>query len=83
MATLFRCPCCGYMTLDERCEYDICPVCFWEDDGTDDHNADSVSGPNHGLSLTQARLNYRTFGASEADMLPHVRPPRPGEIPRN
>ncbi len=28
----FECPCCGYLTLDERGTYDICPVCFWEDD---------------------------------------------------
>lgn len=26
------CPCCGYLTLVERGGYDICPVCFWEDD---------------------------------------------------
>ena len=24
--------CCGYRTLDERGAFDICPVCFWEDD---------------------------------------------------
>lgn len=28
----FACPCCGYLTLDERGGYDICPVCYWEDD---------------------------------------------------
>lgn len=28
----YKCPCCGYYTLDERGGYDICPVCFWEDD---------------------------------------------------
>lgn len=28
----FVCPCCGCRTLDERGAYDICPVCFWEDD---------------------------------------------------
>ena len=27
-----RCLCCGYRTLDERGAYDICPVCFWEDE---------------------------------------------------
>lgn len=27
-----RCLCCGYRTLDERGAFDICPVCFWEDD---------------------------------------------------
>lgn len=26
------CLCCGYRTLDERGIFDICPVCFWEDD---------------------------------------------------
>lgn len=28
----YKCLCCGYKTLDTRGEYDICPVCFWEDD---------------------------------------------------
>lgn len=28
----FACPCCGCLTLEERGGYDICPVCFWEDD---------------------------------------------------
>ncbi|WP_198674015.1 CPCC family cysteine-rich protein [Chitinophaga alhagiae] len=26
------CPCCGYITLSERGGYEICPICFWEDD---------------------------------------------------
>jgi hypothetical protein len=27
------CPCCEYLTLeDEPGHFDICPVCFWEDD---------------------------------------------------
>ena len=26
------CLCCGYRTLDERGAFDICPVCFWEDE---------------------------------------------------
>lgn len=28
----YKCLCCGYRTLDSRSEYDICQVCFWEDD---------------------------------------------------
>lgn len=28
----YKCLCCGYITLETRGEYDICPVCFWEDD---------------------------------------------------
>ncbi len=77
-----RCPCCGCLTLDERGDYDICPVCFWEDDGQDDYDADVVrGGPNRSLSLTQARDNYRRFGACDEVSIKHVRPPRPNELP--
>jgi hypothetical protein len=62
----YTCPCCGYLTLEERGGYDICPVCFWEDDGQDDADADTVRcGPNQGLSLTEARHNFREFSASD------------------
>jgi hypothetical protein len=58
-----RCPCCGERTLRERGEQDICQVCYWQDDGQDDHDADVVrGGPNGWMSLTQARENFRRFG---------------------
>ena len=58
----FLCPCCGYPTLTERGGYDICPLCFWEDDGQDDHNADEIfGGPNSDYSLTEARQNFRKY----------------------
>ena len=38
----YACPCCGFLTLPSRGGYDICPVCFWEDDGQDDPAADEV-----------------------------------------
>jgi hypothetical protein len=79
----YACPCCGYITLSERCGWEICPVCFWEDDGQDDHDADEVlpGSPNGGLSLTNARQNHRTFGACEQRFVKNVRPPRDDEIP--
>ena len=60
------CPCCGYPTLGERGGYEICELCWGEDDGQDDADADIVlGGPNHGYSLTEARENFifitRTF----------------------
>lgn len=77
----FRCPCCGCLTLDERAGFEICPVCFWEDDGQDDHNADIVyGGPNGRMSLSQARASYLRIGACEERMVPHVRPPLPSEL---
>jgi Cysteine-rich CPCC len=75
-----RCPCCGYKTLRDRGGFEICLVCYWEDDGQDDRDADIVrGGPNGELSLTEARANYRRFKASDERYVSHVRPPRPEE----
>jgi hypothetical protein len=77
-----RCPCCGCKTLAERGGFEICKVCFWEDDGQDDHDANVVrGGPNGALSLTEARANYRRFGACDERSVENVRPPRPEELP--
>jgi hypothetical protein len=76
----FRCPCCRRRTLAERAGYEICPVCFWEDDGQDEADADIVrGGPNYTLSLVQARRNYARIGACEEKVLPDVREPLPEE----
>lgn len=93
----YKCPCCGYQTLDTHGEYDICPVCFWEDDAylvfsektirgiyydkepALDELLDIPSEANHGLTLRQARENYRSFGSCEKEMLPYVRKPYKNE----
>jgi hypothetical protein len=68
--------------LAERGGYEICPVCWWEDDGQDVHNADEVwGGPNGRLSLTGARRNFEKFGAVSERALEHVRPPLDEEHP--
>jgi hypothetical protein len=70
------CPCCGFRTLSERRAWEICAICFWEDDSQGDADADEVwGGPNGDLSLTAARENYKRFGASDPRHLAHVRPP--------
>jgi hypothetical protein len=82
VALPLRCPCCGYNTLNRRGGFQICPVCFWEDDGQDDYDADLVrGGPNGILSLTQARANYQSFGACAERFVGDVRPPQPDELP--
>ncbi|MFG2656055.1 CPCC family cysteine-rich protein [Streptomyces sp. NPDC048425] len=56
----YRCPCCGFITLAERGAFEICDVCYWEDDGQDEHDADEVrGGPNHDLSLRQSPPRLR------------------------
>lgn len=57
------CPCCGRKTIGERGCYEICRVCWWEDDGQDNDQADEVlGGPNGGVSLTEARRNFLAHG---------------------
>ena len=77
----FRCPCCFFATLPARGWNEICPVCFWEDDGQDDHDADEVrGGPNYELSLTAARKNFAAFGACDLRSMKHVRAPAKMEL---
>ena len=68
---LLQCPCCDYFTLGERGGYDICPICFWEDDGTDINSIDKDSGPNH-MTLRAGRLNFEKIGACNLSMIKNV-----------
>ncbi len=60
--TRVTCPCCGFPTLEERGNYDICELCNWEDDVEDDKNSSKVwGGPNGKYSLDQARENFLEY----------------------
>lgn len=75
------CPCCFNRTFVSRGHWEICEVCFWEDDGQDDFNADVVcGGPNGWLSLTKARSNYVTYRVSDIRHAASVRLPHPNEL---
>ena len=76
----YRCPCCGFLTLDSPAGgYDICPVCYWEDDIDQSEDIELSEGANS-ISLRMARQNYKDFGASEYRFIGHVRAPYPEEI---
>ena len=77
-----KCPCCGFYTieLDHGAPmYDICPVCFWEDD-PEQRRDEKLEESANKVSLIQARKNYKEFGASEAWLLKYVRHPKPREL---
>ena len=60
---LESCPCCGFKTLEKRDDFEICMICWWEDDGTDNNVGDKYGiGPNDVADLTVARFNYLEFG---------------------
>ena len=67
------CPCCGHLIfLEPPGSYDICEICFWEDDIVMLRWPTSGGGANH-ASLVEAQRNYAEFGASERARIAHVR----------
>ena len=71
----YPCPCCGYLVFDEGPgSYDICPICFWEDDAVQLEFATNGGGANK-VSLVGGQLNFASFGACEKRIAAHVRLP--------
>lgn len=77
----FPCPCCGYKTFSEEPNgtYDICPVCYWEDDGFQYH--DDIGA--NGITLKQAQKNFAKYGAIKKEFVSEVRLPLPHEKPNS
>jgi hypothetical protein len=81
---LHPCPCCGYITLTRKPpgSYEICPVCFWEDDPVQFADPDHSGDGANGVTLVEARRNFKLLGASELEAAQYVRPPNKDEIPK-
>ena len=76
----YKCPCCGHFTFEKKERaYDICPVCFWEDDPEQYKNPTLKGGANH-VCLADARVNYKHFGACDTEMKKFVRGPKKDEL---
>jgi hypothetical protein len=77
----FACPCCGYKTMSEKPggTYNICQVCFWEDDPFQFNDPDCEGWAN-GVSLRQGQKNFQEFGACARDMIKNVRGPNIAEL---
>lgn len=77
---MFTCPCCGYEVFaSPPGSYDICPICFWEDDVSGLWFAADGCGANHEVSLIAAQVNFVQFGACVREMAKNVRPPDAGD----
>lgn len=78
----WRCPCCGFYTFEKEPNgtFDICPVCFWEDDGNYDFEDINEEYGANGVSLIEARMNFKEYRAFDISLLEHVREPNPNEL---
>lgn len=79
---MYACPCCGYLTLQNEPPgtFEICPVCYWEDDNVQFYDPDYAGGANN-VSLNEARANFKKLGAISAEFKARTRHPKPEEIP--
>lgn len=75
-----KCQVCGFKTLRGRGNFEVCPVCFWEDEGEVQDPSVSTGGPNGDLSIEKARRNYRQFGAVSKEFVSKVRKPLEDEL---
>ena len=51
------CPICDKFIFETYCDYDVCPVCGWENDGVQAWNHNYSGGAN-ALSVNEARIEY-------------------------
>lgn len=49
-----KCPCCDFYSLYNWSEYEVCPICYWEDDGSKDNNYSSANKS----TLKEYRVNF-------------------------
>lgn len=70
------------MTLTEEPPgtFEVCPVCYWEDDEVQFKNLDYDGGAN-AVSLRVACQNYSRIRACSEEFVMYVRPPTKEEIP--
>jgi hypothetical protein len=77
---MILCPCCRFRTLHENVRLQICPVCYWEDDGQRGIDGRTYTGgPNNILPLHEARITFVELGASDLLWIGEVRPPLESE----
>ena len=80
----YSCPCCTYLTFDKEpfCSFEICPVCYWKDDGMQNNNSNLPFEQNR-ISLDEAKRNFLEFGAIKNKYKDYVRRPFENELTSN
>ncbi|WP_412553132.1 CPCC family cysteine-rich protein [Shimia sp. MIT1388] len=73
----FDCPCCGEADeFEEDGCFEICAICNWQNDKVQNNDINYRGGAN-GISLKEARENFKSFGHSD----PKKRPLDPKRLP--
>ena len=70
MGHKYKCPCCSSRSLDSKnsLDYEICSICFWENDPIQNDDPEYAGGANS-VSLNQAKQNFQKYGVSQKKFL--------------
>ena len=62
----YQCPCCESYGLNEQAgnTFQLCPICYWEDDGVQSNDPEYEGGANK-VSLNQGRINFKKYHVSD------------------
>ena len=66
--TLYPCPCCNYLTIEDKWDDEICPVCFWQDDGGYENNYSSANK----MFLRDGKENYLKYGCMDIRFINNI-----------
>jgi hypothetical protein len=78
----YQCPCCAYYAFRQEPtgEYDICTICYWEDDPFQLADPTNEEGANS-VSLHQAQQYFKNSGISDPQYSRYARKPSREELP--
>lgn len=78
MGGKLHCLCCGESTIEERSAFEICPICWWEDDDLQTDDPTFAGGANV-VSLEQSKRDYEESGANNLESA-RTGQPRPKKV---
>ncbi|MBR1552882.1 MAG: hypothetical protein IJ631_02570 [Schwartzia sp.] len=60
-----KCPVCGEYAFEEEDDFDVCDICYWENDGYQMAHPDYNGGANK-MSLNEARAAWKAKKKTKA-----------------
>ncbi|EAE8345650.1 hypothetical protein BOQ23_01700 [Listeria monocytogenes] len=64
-----RCACCNCLTIEVRGEFEICPICFWEDEAYFVFDKEAIYSHHQDITSIEDLLNIRSSANNDLTLL--------------